>query len=106
MKSACLSSMTGRGGGQLQRAPASAYLVTAMADPKNATLTLNYTVLLDMVATVPIAGITQMVPSARGAGRTSSAWGTLNPALRATAAPLVLSAHSVTVTAGAAVSPE
>lgn len=106
MKSACLSSMTGRGGEQLPRVPTSACLATATADPKNATLTLSYTVPLGMVATVPTAGITQTVPSARGAGRTSSAWGTLKPALRATAAPLVLSARSVTVMAGAAVSLE
>jgi hypothetical protein len=64
-----------------------------MADPKSATLILNYTVPLDMVATVPTAGITQMVPSARGAGRISSAWGTLKPALRATAALLVSDIH-------------
>jgi len=64
-----------------------------MADPKNATLTLSYTVPLGTVATVPTAGITQTVPSARGAGRTSSAWGTLKPALRATAAPLVSDIH-------------
>lgn len=106
VKSACLSSMTGHGGGQPLKAPANAYPVTAMADPKNATLTLNYTVQLDMVATVPTAGITQMVPSVRGAGRTSSALGTLKPALHATAVLLVLSAHSVTVTADAAVSQE
>lgn len=60
-----------------------------MADPKNATLTLSYTVQLDMVATVPTAGITPMVPSVRGAGRTSSALGTPKPALRATAVLLV-----------------
>lgn len=60
-----------------------------MVDPKNATLTLSSTVQLDMVATVPTAGITPMVPSVRGAGRTSSAWGTLKPALHATAVLLV-----------------
>ena len=71
----------------------STFLVAAMAHPKNATLTLNYTVPLDPVATVPTAGITQMVSSARDVGRTPSALGTLKPALRATTALLVLSAQ-------------
>lgn len=106
MKSAFLSSMTSHGGGQLLTVPANACLVTAMADHRNATLTLNCTVPLATVATVPTAVITQMVLTVNGAGRTSSALGTMKPALHATAALLVLSALSVIVMADAAVSQE
>lgn len=106
VKSACLSLMTGHGGGQLPKVPASACPVTAVAGHKNAILTLSSTVPRAMAATVPTAEITQMVPTVRGAGRTSSAWATTKPAPRATAVLLVLSAHSVIVTADAAVSQE
>lgn len=58
--------------------------VTAMADHKSVTLTLNYTVPPAMVATAPTARITPTAPTARGAGRISSALGTRSPALRAT----------------------
>ena len=60
-----------------------------MADLRNATLTLNYTVPRAMVATVPTARITQMAPTVRGAGRISSALGTGKPALPATVVLLV-----------------
>lgn len=106
MRSVFLSSMTGHGGGQLQRVPANACPVTAMADRRNATLTLSYTGPLAMVATVPTARITQMAPTVRGAGRISSAVGTVKPALHATVVLLVLSAHSVIAMAGVAVSQE
>lgn len=106
MRSVSLSSTTGRGGGRLPRVPASACPVTAMADHRNATLTLNYTVPPATVATVPIAGITPMGPTVRGAGRISSALGTGKRALRATVALLVLSARSVIAMADVAVSQE
>lgn len=88
------------------KVPVNACPVTAMVDHKSATLTLNCTVPLAMVATVPTAGITQTVLTVRGAERTSSVLGTKKPALPATAVLLVLSAHSVIVTADAAVSQE
>jgi hypothetical protein len=63
--------------------------VTAMADHRNATLILNFTVPLATVATAPTAKIIQMAPTVRGAGRTSSALGPTKPAFRATAVLLV-----------------
>ena len=60
-----------------------------MADRRNATLTLSYTGPLAMVAIVPTARITQMAPTVRGAGRISSAVGTVKPALHATVVLLV-----------------
>ena len=60
-----------------------------MADRRNATLTLSYTVPRAMVATVPTARTTQTAPSVRGAGRISSASGTGKPALPATVVLLV-----------------
>lgn len=60
-----------------------------MADPRNATLTLNYTVLRATAATVPTARTTPMAPTVRGAARISSALGTRKPAHRATAVLLV-----------------
>lgn len=80
--------------------------MTAMADLRNATLTLNYTVPRAMVATVPTARTTQTVPSVRGAGRISSALGTGKPALPATVVLLVPSVHSVIAMADVAVSRE
>lgn len=80
--------------------------VTAMADHRNATLTLSYTVLRATAAIVPTARTTPMVPTVRGAVRISSAWGTRKLAHRATAVLSVLSAHSVTAMADVAVSQE
>lgn len=106
MKSVSLSSMTGRGGGQLLRVPANACPVTAMADHRNATLTLNCTVPPATAATVPTARVTLMAPTVRGAGRISSAMGTRKLAPHATVVLLVLSAHSVIAMADVAVSQE
>lgn len=60
-----------------------------MADHRNAPLTLNSTVPLAMVATVPTARITQMVPIVKGAERISSALAAMKPALHATVVLLV-----------------
>lgn len=66
-----------------------------MADRRNATLTLNYTVPRAMVATVPTARITRTAPTVRGAGRISSALGTEKPALPATVVLLVSDRQSL-----------
>lgn len=57
-----------------------------MAERENATLTLNSTVPPATVATAPAARITPTAPTARGAGRISSASGARRPVPRATAA--------------------
>lgn len=55
-----------------------------MADHRSATLTPNYTGPPATAATVPTARVTQMAPTARDAGRISSALGTTKPALPVT----------------------
>lgn len=71
--------------------PLSLQLATAMGGHRNATSTLSYTAQRAMGATARAARITPVVPTVKGAGTVSIAWGVRRDVCPAAATQLVSS---------------